>query len=213
MNADSTEHDNGASSDVVWHAGQVTRADRARLLGQRGATVWITGLPSSGKSTLAFALEASLVRAGCAAYVLDGDNVRHGLCANLGFSKADRSENIRRVGEVALLMADAGLIVLAAFVSPSREDRDRVRSRHAASGLPFVEVYMETSVEICAVRDPKGLYRRARAGEIAEFTGVSAAYEPPPDPELRLDGGRLPVDGCVEAVLAALRARGIVIPG
>jgi bifunctional enzyme CysN/CysC len=162
-------------------------------------------LPASGKSTLAFALEERLVRAGRAAYVLDGDNIRHGLNANLRFSAEDRTENIRRIGEVARLFADAGMIVIAAFVSPYRADRERVRALHDAAGLPFIEVYLETPVEVCEGRDPKGMYAKARAGGIANFTGVNDPYEAPEKAEMALDSDKRNVEDCAEA---ASRMRG-----
>jgi len=196
--------------DVVWHAGSVSREDRARALGQCGATVWITGLPASGKSTLAFALEERLVRGGRAAYVLDGDNIRHGLNANLGFSAEDRAENIRRIGEVARLFADAGMIVIAAFVSPYRADRERVRALHNAAGLPFFEVYLETPVEVCEQRDPKGMYSRARAGGIANFTGVNDPYEAPLHAEMVLDSAKRDVQDCATVIATYLQGRGII---
>lgn len=198
-----------SSPNVVWHRG-LSRDERWRLLKGKGATVWLTGLSGSGKSTIAVQLERSLLQRGVHAYRLDGDNVRHGLCADLGFSAADRSENIRRVGEVARLFADAGSVVVASFISPSREDRGRVRAIHEDDGLSFLEVYVDTPLEVCEQRDPKGLYARARAGEIPEFTGVSAPYEPPPRPELTLHGGRDPVDACVSQVLALLSERGLI---
>jgi bifunctional enzyme CysN/CysC len=176
------------SPGVVWHAGAVARADRPSA----GATVWFTGLSGSGKSTVAAEVERALVAAGRPAYLLDGDNVRHGLNADLGFSAADRSENIRRIGEVARLFADAGVVALVPVISPYRADRDRARAVHAAAGLPFVEVFVDTPIDVCEARDPKGLYARARAGEITGFTGVDDPYEAPERPDLRLtpaDGG------------------------
>src|SRR5437763_139706 len=154
------------ATNVVWHEGHVERKDREGLLKQKGCTVWLTGLPSSGKSTLAFSLEHLLVQRGHLAYVLDGDNIRHGLNKNLGFSAEDRAENIRRIGEVAKLFADTGVLTLTSFVSPYRADRDIVRSLHDAAGLPFVEVFVDTPVDLCEQRDPKGLYKKARAGQI-----------------------------------------------
>lgn len=162
------------------------RQQRYQLLGQRGATIWLTGLSASGKSTIAFTAEHALVERGRLAYVLDGDNIRHGLNRNLGFSPADRSENIRRIGEVAKLFADAGVITFTSFISPYRVDRDGVRTLHEQARLTFLEVYVSAPIEVCESRDPKGLYRKARAGEIPDFTGVSAPYEPPLRPELTL---------------------------
>ena len=188
--------------NVVWHAGAVARGDRPTA----GATVWFTGLSGSGKSTVAVAVERALVAGGRPAYLLDGDNLRHGLNADLGFSAADRGENIRRVGEVARLFADAGVVALVPVISPYRADRNRARAVHAAAGLPFVEVFVDTPLAVCEARDPKGLYAKARAGEITGFTGIDDPYEAPEAPDLRLT----PDDGDAEAqaarVLAALAA-------
>jgi bifunctional enzyme CysN/CysC len=175
------------TGNVVWHQGAVARADRPSA----GATVWFTGLSGSGKSTVAAELERALVAAGRPAYLLDGDNLRHGLNADLGFTSADRSENIRRVGEVARLFADAGVVALVPVISPYRADRDRARSIHEAVGVPFVEVFVDTPLEVCEARDPKGLYAKARAGEIKGFTGIDDPYEAPLHPDLRLT----PADG------------------
>jgi len=169
-------------SKVVWHAASVSRAERAT----KGATVWLTGLSASGKSTVAVELERRLVASGVPAYRLDGDNLRHGLNSDLGFGAADRAENVRRVGEVAQLLADAGMVAVASLISPYREDRDRVRAQHIAAGLPFVEVFIDTPIEQCEARDPKGMYAKARAGEITGFTGVDDPYEAPTDAELVL---------------------------
>lgn len=174
--------DAAGATNVVWHEGAVARADRP----SQGATVWLTGLSGSGKSTVAVEVERALVAAGRAAYLLDGDNVRHGLNADLGFSAADRTENIRRIGEVARLFADAGVVALVPVISPYRADRDRARTIHEAVGLPFVEVYVDTPIEVCEARDPKGLYAKARAGEIRGFTGIDDPYEAPEHPDLRL---------------------------
>lgn len=170
------------AENVVWHEGFVARAERPT----QGATVWFTGLSGSGKSSVAVEVERALVAAGRPAYLLDGDNVRHGLNADLGFSAADRTENIRRVGEVARLFADAGVVALVPVISPYRADRDRVRQIHRDSGLRFVEVFVDTPIDVCEARDPKGLYAKARAGEITGFTGIDDPYEPPPHPDLRL---------------------------
>jgi len=175
------------ATNVTWHESHVERGDRETLLKQRGCTVWLTGLPSSGKSTAAFTLEHLLVQSGYLSYVLDGDNIRHGLNKNLGFSAEDREENIRRIGEVARLFADAGAITITSFISPYRKDRDRARQIHKDSGLPFYEVFVDTPVAICEQRDPKGLYQKARRGELKGFTGVDDPYEPPLQPELILD--------------------------
>ena len=175
-----------ASPNVVWHESAFSRADRWSGLGQRGATVWFMGLSGSGKSTVANELERMLVAAGRAAYVLDGDNLRHGLNGDLGFSAADRDENVRRVGEVARLFADAGFLALVPLISPYRAARDRARHAHEVAGLRFVEVFVDTPIAICEARDPKGLYRKARAGEIKGFTGIDDPYEAPLAPELVL---------------------------
>jgi adenylylsulfate kinase len=171
------------SQNITWHSGQVTRRDRERLLGHRGVTLWFTGLSGSGKSTVAREVEAQLAARRAHVYTLDGDNVRYGLCGDLGFAPEDRVENIRRVGEVCKLFTDAATITLAAFVSPYRADRDRVRAM-----LPddFIEVYVAADLAVCESRDPKGLYKKARAGEIGEFTGISAPYEAPEKPEVTL---------------------------
>ena len=188
--------------NVTWHSGQVTADDRARLLRQRPATVWLTGLSGAGKSTVAFALERKLLERGQTAYVLDGDNVRHHLNRDLGFSPLDRAENIRRIAEVARLMNDAGLIVITAFISPYVEDR-KMASEIIGAGN-FLEVYLNTPINVCEGRDPKGLYKRARKGEIAGFTGISAPYEPPPAAALTLDTAVVGIDGCIEALLKLL---------
>jgi bifunctional enzyme CysN/CysC len=179
------------TDNVVWHRGAVDRVDRPSA----GATVWFTGLSGSGKSTVAAELERARVAAGRPAYLLDGDNLRHGLNADLGFSAADRSENIRRVGEVARLFADAGVVALVPVISPYRVDRDRARAVHEAVGVPFVEVFVDTPLDVCEARDPKGLYAKARAGEIKGFTGIDDPYEAPLRPDLRLT----PEDGDPQA--------------
>jgi bifunctional enzyme CysN/CysC len=187
------------NDNVVWHAATVDRAarwNRHRLL---GATVWFTGLSGSGKSTLANAVAARLLELDRPAYVLDGDNVRHGLNADLGFSAEDRAENVRRVGEVAALMADAGLVALVPVISPYRADRDRVRHAHRKNDLSFVEVFVDTPLDVCEQRDPKGLYAKARAGEITGMTGIDDPYEVPEHPDLRLVPGDL--DAAVAAVI------------
>jgi adenylylsulfate kinase len=173
------------ATNITWHEGQVSRSDRETLLGQRGCTIWLTGLSGSGKSTIAVAAEKALSEAGRLTYILDGDNVRHGLNSNLGFSPEDRTENIRRIGEVSKLFTDAGVIVFSSFISPYRADRDAVRAIMGEGD--FIEVWVDASVETCEDRDVKGLYKKARAGEIPEFTGISAPYEEPARPELRLD--------------------------
>jgi bifunctional enzyme CysN/CysC len=187
------------SPNVVRHAAALTREERWSAIGQRGATVWLTGLPSSGKSTVAATLEALLVRAGRAAYVLDGDTLRHGLTGDLGFSAEARAESVRRAGEAAILIADAGTLAIVSLVSPYATDRDAVRRRHEDEGLPFLEVHVDAPVEVCEQRDSKGLYAKARAGEITGFTGVDDPYEAPAVPDLRLAG-----DGSLEDAVAAL---------
>jgi adenylylsulfate kinase len=194
------------ATNITWHQHQVTRADRERLLGQHGVTVWLTGLSGSGKSTLAVAAEEVLASRGRLAYVLDGDNIRHGLNKNLGFSPEDRTENIRRIGEVAKLFTDAGLVVFTSFISPYRADRDLVRALHDDGR--FVEVHVAASVDTCESRDVKGLYKKARAGEIKEFTGISAPYEAPATPELTIDTNGEPVEKSVERLVAYLEAKG-----
>jgi adenylylsulfate kinase len=186
--------------------GLVSPAERATLLGQRGAVLWLTGLSGAGKSTIAYALERRLIADRHPAYVLDGDIVRLGLCSDLGFSPADRDENIRRVGEVAALFADAGVFAIASFISPYRAGRDRAREM-AGEGR-FIEVFLDVSVEVCERRDPKGLYRKARAGEITEFTGVSAPYEAPLAAEVVLDTDSFTVDECVDQLKNYLRHQG-----
>ncbi len=175
------------ATNITWHEGHVTREEREQFLKQKGCTIWFTGLSGSGKSTLAFTLEHALVQRGHLAYVLDGDNIRHGLNKNLGFSAADREENIRRIGEVAKLFADTGVITMTSFISPYRKDRDGVRELHAAARLPFIEVYLNTPIETCEQRDPKGLYKKARAGQLKNFTGIDDPYEAPEKPEVTLD--------------------------
>jgi len=192
------------ATNIVWHPGAITRADREQLNGHRGCTVWLTGLSGSGKSTIAVELEKRLWDRGVRAYILDGDNVRHGLNKNLGFSPADRTENIRRIGEVAKLFTEAGMVAITAFISPYREDRDQVR---ALMPDDFVEVLVECPLEVCEQRDVKGLYQKARAGQIKEFTGISAPYEPPAKPELALRTDRQTVDQSVAAIVGLLAQR------
>jgi adenylylsulfate kinase len=196
------------SSNVVWHPPSVSRADRERRHGHPGAVIWFTGLSGSGKSTLAHAVDVRLFNLGIRSYVLDGDNVRHGLCKDLSFSRESRSENIRRIGEAARLFVDAGMVLLTAFISPYRADRDRVRT--ILDPGDFIEIYCNCPLEVCEARDVKGMYRRARAGEIPEFTGISAPYEQPPAPNLIIDTSKVAPDAAAEAVLLQLRERGIV---
>ncbi|EOC1298508.1 adenylyl-sulfate kinase [Cronobacter dublinensis] len=193
--------------NVVWHAHPVTAAQREQLHGHRGAVLWFTGLSGSGKSTVAGALEEALHQLGVSTYLLDGDNVRHGLCSDLGFSNDDRKENIRRVGEVAKLMVDAGLVVLTAFISPHRAERQMVREQLGAGR--FIEVFVDTPLEVCEARDPKGLYKKARAGELRNFTGIDAVYEAPQAPEIHLDGQQL-VTNLIAQLLDLLRREDII---
>jgi adenylylsulfate kinase len=199
------------NQNTVWHEPTVRRADRERLNGHRAAILWFTGLSGSGKSTVAHALEEKLHRRGIRTYVLDGDNVRRGLCKDLGFSDADRTENIRRIGEVARLMVDAGIVVMTAFISPFRRDRALVREMSAPG--EFIEIYCNASLETCEGRDVKGLYRKARAGQIPEFTGISSPYEAPEQPELTLPTGTSTVEQCVQDVVDYLAARQIIPAG
>jgi bifunctional enzyme CysN/CysC len=191
--------------DVTWHPSAFDRSRRWSALGQRGATVWLTGLPASGKSTVAVALERALVESGQPAYLLDGDNIRYGLSDDLGFAPGDRAEHIRRVGHVARLLADSGTVAVVSLVSPMAADRAEARALHVAAELPFVEVHVDTSADECARRDPKGLYARARAGEIKGFTGVDAPYEAPERPELHVPTDTVGVDEAVAAIVALLR--------
>lgn len=191
------------SPNVTPHAKTLTREHRWRSLQARGGTIWITGLPSSGKSTLGTALEQRLVDLGRGAYLLDGDNLRCGLCSDLGFAREDREQNVRRVGELALLFADAGTIAIAAVVSPYEQMRTHVRERHEQDGLPFFEVFVDTPVKVCAQRDPKGLYARAYAGDLDGFTGVDDPYQPPNDPDLRITP-ELALSSAVDTILDML---------
>jgi len=200
------------ATNITWHEGHVDRANREQLLKQKGVTVWFTGLSASGKSTVAFTVEHALVESGRLAYVLDGDNVRHGLNRNLGFSAEDREENIRRIGEVAKLFADAGAIVLTSFISPYRADRDKARALHEQADLPFIEVFVEAPLEVCEQRDPKGLYAKARAGELKQFTGIDDPYEPPEKAELIVHTDKQTPQEAAASVLELLAERGIVAP-
>ena len=198
------------SRNITWHAATVTKADREKIAGHRGCTIWMTGLSGSGKSTLAVALEKELWARGIRAYVLDGDNVRHGLNKDLGFSPKDRNENIRRIGEVAKLFTDANVVNITAFISPYRADRDQVRAIMAEGD--FIEVFVECPVDVCETRDPKGLYKKARAGEIPEFTGISAPYEEPLKAELTVRTDQLSEEQGVQKVLQYLEQRGYISP-
>jgi adenylylsulfate kinase len=196
------------SSNVVWHNATVTRERRQKLNDHKSVILWFTGLSGAGKSSLAHAVEERLHQMGCRTYVLDGDNVRHGLCGDLGFSDADRAENIRRIAELAKLFLEAGVISLTAFISPFRAEREAARK--LVPHGDFLEIYCNTPIEVCEERDVKGLYRRARAGEIREFTGISSPYEAPLKPELTVDTGYRSIDECVDSVIGLLRLRGIV---
>lgn len=196
------------SANVVWHHATVIRARREHLNGHRSAIIWFTGLSGAGKSTLAHAVEEALHQQGCRTIVLDGDNVRHGLCGDLGFSDKDRVENIRRVGEMAKLFIEAGVIVLTAFISPYRADRKRVRAMVEQGD--FIEIYCDSSIEVCEARDVKGLYKKARAGQIAEFTGISSPYEAPETSELTLNTGAEKLDSCVQQIIGDVLRRGII---
>jgi len=194
--------------NVVWHQHTVDKSFRANLKQQQPAVLWFTGLSGAGKSTIAGALEQRLAQLGYHTYLLDGDNVRHGLCSDLGFSEQDRRENIRRIGELAKLMADAGLIVLSAFISPHRAERQLVRDM-----LPqgeFIEVFVNTKLDVCEQRDPKGLYKKARSGEISNFTGIDSEYESPQNPEIDLAAGEKSIDELVEICLTARQVRAII---
>ena len=187
------------ATNIYWHQGAITRADRERLHGHRGFTIWFTGLSAAGKSTLAVALEEALYEQGHHTYILDGDNIRHGLNKNLGFSPEDRAENIRRIGEVAKLFRDAGIINMTAFISPYRHDRQAARA--LSKGDSFIEVFVDCPVEVCEQRDPKGAYKKAREGIIKEFTGISAPYEAPENPEIHLHTDKMTVAECVQVIM------------
>ena len=197
-------------NDIKWHPSSLARAERWAHTEQRGATVWLTGLPASGKSTVAVALERAVVSRGRLAYLLDGDNIRHGISDDLGFSAGDRAENIRRVGHVARLFADAGVIAIASMVSPLRSDREIARELHRAADLDFIEVHVSTPVTECERRDPKGLYERARRGELRGLTGIDAPYESPENPDLRFDTTGADIDRLASLILGALMDRGIM---
>jgi adenylylsulfate kinase len=199
------------ATNITWHEGDVTREERQSNLGQKGVTLWMTGLSASGKSTIAVALEKVLLARGIHAYRLDGDNIRHGLNKNLGFSAEDRAENIRRVGEVAKLFSDASMITVASFISPYRRDRDLARKLHEDAKLPFLEVYVDCPIDEAEKRDPKGLYKKARAGEVKGFTGIDDPYEPPERPELVLRTDRLTVAQSVAELLALLERHGFLV--
>jgi len=198
------------SDNTIWHSATVTRARREKLNNHKSVAVWFTGLSGSGKSTLAHIVEEALHQLGCRTYVFDGDNVRHGLCADLGFSEEHRRENIRRIGEMVRLFLDSGVVALTAFISPFSRDREVVR--RLVTPPDFLEIYCRCPIEVCESRDIKGLYRKARAGEIAEFTGISSPYEEPSHPDLVLDTDSATVEACKESVLALLAKRGVIAP-
>ncbi len=200
------------ATNVHWHEGDITREDRHKLLNQKGATLWFTGLSGSGKSTVAVALEGALLERGNLSYRLDGDNVRLGINKNLGFSAEDRTENIRRIGEIAKLFVDTGVITLSSFISPYRADRDAVRALHDAGDMDFIEIYVECSLDEAEKRDPKGLYKKARAGEIKNFTGIDDPYEEPLEPEIVLHSDKMSLEEEVGLLLQLLVDRGIINP-
>jgi len=199
------------ATNITWTEGLVTRTDRWKHLGRSGATVWLTGLSGSGKSTIGAALESALVLGSVAAYRLDGDNVRHGLNCNLGFSAADRQENIRRIAEVAKLFADAGNVAITAFISPYSADRDMAREIHQRAGLTFLEIFVDAPLEVCEQRDPKGLYAQARAGQIKGFTGIDDPYEPPENADAVLKTAEHNVGTCVQHCLNLLKSHGVLV--
>ncbi|HEY8085690.1 MAG TPA: adenylyl-sulfate kinase [Methylophilaceae bacterium] len=199
-----------ATPNIQWHQSLVSRTDRAKQNGHRSVIVWFTGLSGAGKSTLAHAVEGRLHEMGCRTFVFDGDNVRHGMCSDLGFTETDRSENIRRIGEMSKLFIEAGTIALTAFISPYQKDRNKVRALVEAGD--FLEIFCHCPIEVCEERDVKGLYAKARAGEIKEFTGISSAYEPPTAPELELNTSAQSLHECAEQVIALLIQRGIIKP-
>lgn len=198
---------NPQQSNTVWHHATVTRMRRERMNGHRGVVGWFTGFSGAGKSTIAHATEERLHQLGCRTYVLDGDNVRHGLCSDLGFSSEDRHENIRRIGEMSKLFVDAGIITLTAFISPMRADRDRLR---LLAGDDFIEIYCRCPIAVCEDRDVKGLYKRARAGEIKEFTGISSPYEEPHNPDLVIESNIMTVEESVDVVMSYLQTHGVI---
>lgn len=202
------ENKHNKSSNTVWHHATVTRQRREQQNDHKSVILWFTGLSGAGKSTLAHAVEEELHQRGCRTYVLDGDNVRHGLCGDLGFSDTDRKENIRRIGNVAKLFVESGVIVLTAFISPFRSDRALVRNMVLHGD--FMEIYCDTPIEVCEGRDVKGLYQKAKAGEIKHFTGISSPYEKPSKPELMVQTGQDSIEACVDQVLELLKQRGVL---
>lgn len=195
-------------TNVVWHPSTISRTHREKQNGHRGVTIWFTGLSAAGKSTLAVAMDALLFQQDCRSYILDGDNIRHGLNSNLGFSPGDRSENIRRVGEVAKLFTDCGIITLSAFISPYAADREGVRNLFREGD--FIEVFVDCPVSVCEERDPKGMYQKARTGEIPSFTGISAPYEAPLNPEIHIDTGKLSIEACTGVITEYLSKHGYI---
>lgn len=198
------------ATNVFWHEGEVTREDRNNLLNQQGATLWFTGLSGSGKSTIAVALEQALTARGNLTYRLDGDNIRLGINKNLGFSAEDRTENIRRIGEISKLFVDVGVVTLSSFVSPYRADRDLVRTLHEDAGMQFIEVFVDVPLEVAEERDTKGLYKKARAGEIPNFTGISDPYEAPLNPEVVLNSSEMSLEDEVAVLIKLLEERGLI---
>jgi len=198
------------ATNVHWHDGEISRDDRDRLMNQRGATLWFTGLSGSGKSTIAVALEEALFERGHLSYRLDGDNIRLGINKNLGFSAEDRTENIRRIGEIAKLFVDSSVIALTSFISPYREDRDKVRTLHEEAGMPFIEVFVDCSLDEAEKRDPKGLYKKARAGEIKNFTGIDDPYEAPENAEIHLHTDQMTLQEEVDLLLEYLTKQNIL---
>ncbi|MBF8278046.1 MAG: cysC [Candidatus Brocadiaceae bacterium] len=196
------------ATNIKWHHGKISRDDRVNLMKQKGGTIWLTGLSGSGKSTIAVELEHALIENKHQAYILDGDNIRHGLNKNLGFSPEDRSENIRRIGEVAKLFTDANIITITAFISPYRQDRDNARKLFQAG--EFIEIYIKCPLEVCEQRDTKGLYKKARKGEVKEFTGISAPYEEPLNPELTIDTSKMSIEESTRTIIAYLEEKGYV---
>ena len=199
------------ATNITWHDGDITLEDRNALMGHKGATLWFTGLSGSGKSTVAVALEKALFERGCLSYRLDGDNIRLGINKNLGFSAEDRTENIRRIGEIAKLFVDSSVIVLSSFISPYRADRDEVRALHAESGYPFVEVFVDCALEEAERRDPKGLYKKARAGEIKNFTGIDDPYEAPLAAEIHLRTDQMSLEKEVNVIIRYLEAHNFIV--
>jgi adenylylsulfate kinase len=196
--------------NIHWQEGEISRTDRERLIQQKGATLWFTGLSGSGKSTIAIALEKALYKRNTLSYRLDGDNIRLGINKNLGFSAEDRAENIRRIGEISKLFADCGTLSLSSFISPYRQDRDNVRDLHKQSGIHFVEVYVDCSLEVAESRDPKGLYKKARGGKIKNFTGIDDPYEPPKNPEIHLKTDQMTLEQEINAIILYLEQQGII---